>query len=117
MAATVIGRFQLPDSRLGVLKLPPGVVGSALQQRCSITSATFQCWQWTVFEHPIPGTGNRPLRRRLGVIVLGVILILLALLFDISVLYTIGIVLVVVGAILWILGALGRQIGPRGHYW
>lgn len=50
-------------------------------------------------------------------IVLGVILILLALLFDISVLYTIGIVLVVVGAILWILGALGRQIGPRGHYW
>lgn len=50
-------------------------------------------------------------------IVLGVILILLALLFDIGILYTIGAVLAVVGAILWILGAMGRQIGPRVHYY
>lgn len=50
-------------------------------------------------------------------IVLGVILILLALLFDIGVLYTIGAILAVIGVILWILGAMGRQIGPRTHYW
>lgn len=50
-------------------------------------------------------------------IVLGVILILLAWLFSIPVLYTIGIILVVIGAILWILGAVGRQVGPRVHYW
>lgn len=50
-------------------------------------------------------------------IVGGVILILLAWLFDIGVLYTVGAVLVVVGAILWILGAMGRAIGPRTHYW
>jgi hypothetical protein len=33
------------------------------------------------------------------------------------ILYTIGIVLVVVGVILWILGAMGRAVGGRRHYW
>lgn len=50
-------------------------------------------------------------------IVGGVILILIALLFNVPILYTIGVILVVVGAILWILGALGRAVGPRPHYW
>jgi len=51
------------------------------------------------------------------VIILGVVLILLALLFDISIFWTIGVILAVVGVIVWILGAMGRQIGPRRHYW
>jgi hypothetical protein len=51
------------------------------------------------------------------VIVTGVILILIAILFDIGLLYTLGGILVVVGVILWILGAAGRAIGPRAHYW
>jgi hypothetical protein len=51
------------------------------------------------------------------VIVTGVILIALAMLFDIPVLYTIGAILAVIGAIFWILGAMGRQIGPRAHYY
>jgi hypothetical protein len=50
-------------------------------------------------------------------IVGGVLLILVAYLLNIGVLYTVGIILVVVGAILWILGAMGRAIGPRTHYW
>ncbi len=50
-------------------------------------------------------------------IVLGVILLVLAYFLEISILYTIGIILVVVGAILWILGAMGRTVGPRRHYW
>lgn len=50
-------------------------------------------------------------------IVTGVILMLLAMLFDIGLLYTIGGILIVVGAILWILGAAGRQLGPRTHYY
>ncbi|HJQ95467.1 MAG TPA: hypothetical protein VJ935_07150 [Acidimicrobiia bacterium] len=50
-------------------------------------------------------------------IVGGVLLILLAYLLNIGVLYTVGIILVVVGAILWILGAMGRAVGPRTHYW
>lgn len=50
-------------------------------------------------------------------IVTGVVLILIAMVFNIPILYTIGIVLAVAGAALWILGALGRAIGPRPHYW
>jgi hypothetical protein len=50
-------------------------------------------------------------------IVGGVLLILVAYLLNIGVLYTVGIILVVVGAILWILGAMGRAVGPRTHYW
>jgi len=49
-------------------------------------------------------------------IILGAILIVLGALLNIGILYTIGAVLAVVGLILWILGAAGRSIGPRSHY-
>ena len=49
-------------------------------------------------------------------IILGVILPILGLLFHISILWTIGIILIVIGAVFWILGSMGRAIGPRRHY-
>lgn len=49
-------------------------------------------------------------------ITLGVILLVLGFVLEIGILYTIGSVLAVVGVILWVVGALGRQIGPRTHY-
>ncbi|MET9378596.1 DUF6131 family protein [Streptomyces sp. NPDC003035] len=36
---------------------------------------------------------------------------------GINILWTIGLILVVLGAILWILGAVGRGVGGRRHYW
>lgn len=50
-------------------------------------------------------------------IVLGVILLLIGFLAHISILWTIGIVVLVIGAILWILGAAGHAVGGRRHYW
>lgn len=50
-------------------------------------------------------------------IILGLILLILGAVLDVGILWTIGIILVVVGAILWILGAMGRTVGPRAHYW
>jgi len=50
-------------------------------------------------------------------IILGLVLLVLGAVLDVGILWTIGIILVVVGAILWILGALGRTVGPRAHYW
>jgi hypothetical protein len=50
------------------------------------------------------------------VIILGVILLILGLIFGIGILWTIGIILIVVGVILWILGATGRAVGGR-RYW
>lgn len=50
-------------------------------------------------------------------ITFGVVLLILGALLKISILWTVGIILLVVGAVLWIAGSMGRNIGPRAHYW
>lgn len=50
-------------------------------------------------------------------IILGVILLIVGFLTGISILWTIGIVLVVIGAVLWIVGAMGHAVAGRRHYW
>ncbi|MFC4608375.1 DUF6131 family protein [Streptomyces maoxianensis] len=50
-------------------------------------------------------------------IILGVILLIIGLLAGIGILWTIGIILVAIGVVLWILGALGHAVGGRRHYW
>jgi hypothetical protein len=51
------------------------------------------------------------------VIILGLILLILGFVFGISILWTIGIILLVVGAVLYLLGATGRAVGGRNHYY
>jgi hypothetical protein len=51
------------------------------------------------------------------VILLGVILLILGLIFGVGILWTIGIILIVVGAILWLLGSVDRAVLGRRHYW
>jgi hypothetical protein len=48
---------------------------------------------------------------------LGVILLLLGLLLSVPILSVIGVVVVVVGAILWIAGSAGHELGGRRHYY
>lgn len=48
-------------------------------------------------------------------IVLGVILLLLGYFLGISILYTVGGILLVIGLILWVLGSMGRGVGGRAH--
>ncbi|WP_328557740.1 MULTISPECIES: hypothetical protein [unclassified Streptomyces] len=50
-------------------------------------------------------------------IILGVILLVVGLVAGIGILWTIGIILVAIGVVLWILGAVGREVGGRRHYW
>jgi hypothetical protein len=50
-------------------------------------------------------------------IILGLILLLVGWLAKISILTTIGIVLVIVGAVLFLLGTTGRAIGGRKHWY
>ncbi|MFF3453997.1 DUF6131 family protein [Streptomyces sp. NPDC002730] len=50
-------------------------------------------------------------------IILGIILLIIGLLAGIGILWTIGIVLVAIGVVLWILGAVGHAVGGRRHYW
>jgi hypothetical protein len=50
-------------------------------------------------------------------IILGVVLLVVGIVVSIPALEYIGVVLVAVGAVLWILGSTGRAIGGRSHYW
>jgi hypothetical protein len=52
-----------------------------------------------------------------SVIILGLILLVIGLIANIGILTTIGIILLVIGAVLWLLGSTGRAIGGRRHYW
>ncbi|MFJ5798529.1 DUF6131 family protein [Streptomyces decoyicus] len=50
-------------------------------------------------------------------VVLGIILLVVGFVTGLSILWTIGIVLVAIGAILWLLGAMGHAVAGRKHYW
>lgn len=50
-------------------------------------------------------------------IILGVILLIAGFLLKIVILWTIGIIVLGVGLVLALLGAVGRGIGGRRHYW
>jgi hypothetical protein len=49
--------------------------------------------------------------------VLGLILLLAGYFLGISILYTIGGILLVVGLVLWLVGAVGSDAGFRPRYW
>ena len=49
-------------------------------------------------------------------IILGVILLIIGFIAKIAIVWTIGIIVVVVGAILALLGMAGHSIGGRRHY-
>ncbi|MFI9235325.1 DUF6131 family protein [Streptomyces cinnamoneus] len=50
-------------------------------------------------------------------ITLGIILLVIGFVTGISILWTIGIILVVLGAIFFLLGAMGHAVAGRKHYW
>lgn len=50
-------------------------------------------------------------------ILLGVVLLIIGFIAKISILWTIGIVLIVIGAILALLGMGGREIAGRRHWY
>jgi hypothetical protein len=49
-------------------------------------------------------------------IVLGIVLLIAGFLVKISILWTIGLILLVIGAVLAVLGSTGRAVGGRRHY-
>jgi hypothetical protein len=51
------------------------------------------------------------------VIALGIILVIIGFIAKVSILWTIGIILVVVGVVLAALGTMGRAVGGRRHYY
>jgi hypothetical protein len=49
-------------------------------------------------------------------VILGVILLIVGIVAKIAIIKTLGMVLIVVGAVLFLLGSTGRAIGGRRHY-
>jgi hypothetical protein len=50
-------------------------------------------------------------------IILGLILLVVGFVVKIAILWAIGIVVLVIGLILVLLGAVGHAVGGRRHYW
>jgi hypothetical protein len=49
--------------------------------------------------------------------VFGVILLIIGFVVGIPILYTIGLILLLVGLALWVLGMAGHAVGGRRHYY
>jgi hypothetical protein len=58
-----------------------------------------------------------PEHGRHTVITVGIVLAILALIFNSAILWILGGILIVLGVFFWILGALGRAVGGRRHYY
>ena len=50
-------------------------------------------------------------------IILGIVLLIIGFLAHLAILWTIGIIVLVLGLIVMLLGSTGRAIGGRRHYW
>jgi hypothetical protein len=55
--------------------------------------------------------------QEISMIILGLILLLIGFVAAIPVLWTIGVIVLVAGLILALLGATGRAVGGRRHYY
>jgi hypothetical protein len=51
------------------------------------------------------------------VIVLGIVLLIIGFVAKVAILWTLGVVVLIVGAVLWLMGSMGRAVGGRRHYW
>jgi hypothetical protein len=51
------------------------------------------------------------------VIILGLILLVIGFVTGIAIVWTIGMIVLVVGLVLWLLGAMGHAVGGRRHYY
>ena len=50
-------------------------------------------------------------------IIFGLILLLIGFVTGIAIVWTIGVIVLVVGLVLWLLGAMGHAVGGRRHYY
>lgn len=50
-------------------------------------------------------------------IIVGLVLLLLGFFLSIPILWTLGIIVLVVGVVLMLLGSVGRPVSGRRHYW
>jgi len=67
---------------------------------------------FTQLGDPLPPRSTEP-----GMITLGLVLLIIGFIAKIPILWSLGILLVVLGVIFELLGAAGRAVGGRRHYY
>lgn len=50
-------------------------------------------------------------------IIFGLVLLVIGFVTGFAILWSIGVIVLIVGLVLWILGSLGHAIGGRRHYY
>lgn len=58
-----------------------------------------------------------PDRKAAPLIIIGIVLLLAGFLTGIAILWTLGIIVLLVGLVLLLLGRTGRPVRGRSHYW
>jgi Zn-dependent membrane protease YugP len=89
---------------LRVLRKPAFGVLDAKQRRAAARSVR------------LPNRAVGRTERLTSMIILGIILLIAGFVLKISILWTIGIIVLVIGVVLALLGAAGRAVGGRRHY-
>jgi hypothetical protein len=49
-------------------------------------------------------------------IILGIVLLVIGFVTGIAIVWSIGLIVLVIGLVLWLLGTLGHAVGGRRHY-
>jgi hypothetical protein len=50
-------------------------------------------------------------------ILLGLVVMIIGLLVNVPVLWSLGVIVLIIGLVMWLLGALGHAVGGRRHYY
>ncbi|WAZ26239.1 hypothetical protein STRCI_007795 [Streptomyces cinnabarinus] len=50
-------------------------------------------------------------------LLIGIVLLVIGFVTGISVLWTIGLILAIIGGVMWVMGSMGRPVAGRRHYW
>jgi hypothetical protein len=50
-------------------------------------------------------------------ILFGIVLMIIGLLLSVPVLWSLGVIVLIIGLVLWLLGTLGHAVGGRRHYY
>jgi hypothetical protein len=50
-------------------------------------------------------------------VVFGLILLIIGAVLKINILWSLGVIILLIGLVLWVLGAMGHAVGGRKHYY
>jgi len=50
-------------------------------------------------------------------IIIGAVLMLIGFLLGVPILWTVGVIVLIIGIVLWLMGTMGHMVGGRRHYY